>query len=128
MSTNFDDVKAFQLKYRPHLVQHAPTLMDPDRAYDRVDHLFEELKELTRAVMSRDLEGQADALVDLVYVAMGMAVGMGLPWQALWDEVQRANMEKVAMSTKRDLHDVIKPAGWQPPNIKGVLQRAKESA
>ena len=36
-----------------------------------------------------------DALIDLTYVAMGTAYMMGLPWQDLWDEVQRANMSKV---------------------------------
>jgi predicted HAD superfamily Cof-like phosphohydrolase len=70
----------------------------------------------------------ADALIDLVYVAMGTAHLLGLPWEALWNEVQIANMRKVraaadASDSKRgSAFDVVKPPGWQPPNIKRILE------
>jgi len=74
----------------------------------------------------------ADALIDLVYVAMGTAYLMGLPWRDLWDEVQRANMakeraaspEESASKTGRGHSlDVVKPVGWTPPDIEAILQR-----
>ena len=47
---------------------------------------------------------------------------MGLPWQELWDDVQRANMAKERGTTKRgNVVDVMKPAGWQPPKTQEIL-------
>lgn len=67
-----------------------------------------------------------DALIDVTYVAMGTAHLLGYPWQAGWDEVQRANMTKVraqsAGESKRGTSlDVIKPEGWTPPDIELIL-------
>lgn len=52
-------------------------------------------------------------------------IRMGLPWQDLWDEVQRANMAKERGPTDKRGHslDVRKPLGWEPPDIEGVLRR-----
>ena len=68
----------------------------------------------------------ADALVDLSYVVHGTASLMGLPWQGLWDEVQRANMAKVratdpSQSKRGSKFDIIKPAGWTPPDHTPLL-------
>lgn len=71
------------------------------------------------------LDDQADALVDLVYVTMGTAVMLGLPWDWLWDDVQRANMEKVRGMTKRGhAVDVTKPPGWKGPQTRRILDIA----
>ena len=70
-----------------------------------------------------------DALIDLVYVAMGTAHFLGYPWQMGWRLVQRANMSKVraqkdASDSKRgSSFDVVKPQGWYPPNIGRLLSR-----
>lgn len=68
----------------------------------------------------------ADGLIDLVYVALGTAHLHGFPWDALFDEVQRANMSKVRathaeQSRRKSTLDVVKPEGFQPPDIVGVL-------
>lgn len=69
-----------------------------------------------------DLAGQADALVDLVYVALGTAVMMGLPWQELWSDVHAANLRKVRGRTKRDMPlDLMKPEGWVGPQTASIL-------
>jgi hypothetical protein len=69
----------------------------------------------------------ADALVDIVYVAMGTAYMMGLPWQQLWDEVQRSNMDKVrasdaSQSKRKNSLDVVKPQGWVGPDLKSIIE------
>jgi predicted HAD superfamily Cof-like phosphohydrolase len=69
----------------------------------------------------------ADALVDIVYVAMGTAYMMGLPWQQLWDEVQRSNMDKVrasdaSQSKRKNSLDVVKPQGWVGPDLKRIIE------
>jgi predicted HAD superfamily Cof-like phosphohydrolase len=89
----------------------------------------EELDEVMGAWRQDDLAGVADGLVDLVYVALGTAHLLGLPWQHIWDAVQEANMAKERAtsadderSTRKSSLDVVKPEGWQPPDVAGVLR------
>jgi predicted HAD superfamily Cof-like phosphohydrolase len=67
-----------------------------------------------------------DALMDEAYVTYGFAHLLGYPWAAGWEAVQRANMAKEratkTTSTERGgTWDVVKPEGWTPPDIEGVL-------
>jgi len=120
----FDDVHAFHAKFR--LLRHEdPGHLSHRKLLERTQFMMEELHEFMVASATQSLEGQADALVDLVYVALGTAVMLGLPWADLWDEVQRANMEKVrGVGPRGHLEDVIKPEGWEPPAIDAVLSQA----
>lgn len=128
MADNYDDVKTFHFAMGLPLPD-APQLLDRETRKFRERFMHEELDEFHGACAAYDLPGAADALVDLVYVAMGTAVMMGLPWQELWDEVQRANMAKQRAlpdgsdSKRGSALDVVKPMGWQPPDIAGVLRR-----
>jgi hypothetical protein len=89
---------------------------------ERIECMQEELDEFKNAVFNQDFAEQADALIDLVYFAKGTAVMMGLPWDKLWDDVQRANMEKVRGVGKRGhAVDMVKPEGWQGPNGLKIL-------
>lgn len=123
--SNYLDVKDFHHKF--DLPAPAkPRQLDPDMFRYRQKFLEEELAELIEAWRNNDLAGQADALVDLVYVALGTAIFMGLPWQKLWDEVQRANMDKVKGqdaegATLRHALDVVKPEGWKPPQMERII-------
>lgn len=127
MSNNFEDVKAFHEKFGVPIGDE-PHILDLDAFEFRLKFLREETDEFEDAFMEGDLAGMADALVDLVYVTLGTAAWMGLPWQKLWDEVQRANMDKVSAAESGDPDarhgfDVRKPEGWRPPDIEGVLER-----
>lgn len=87
----------------------------------------EELDEFCEGLIDDDHAKMADALVDLVYVAMGTAHLLGYPWEQLWEEVQAANLRKrraaTADESKRgSTHDVVKPHGWTPPAIEAILQ------
>lgn len=69
------------------------------------------------------LEDSVDALADLVYVALGTAHMMGLPFDDAWAEVQRANMTKERANGESDPRskrgsslDVVKPEGWKAPD------------
>lgn len=114
----FADVRAFQEKFG-QLSYYEPGFLSRRKLEERARFLQEELNELLDAPT---LDLQADALVDLVYVAFGTAVMMGLPWEELWDDVQRANMAKVRGMTHRgNLVDVAKPPGWVPPQGARIL-------
>lgn len=93
----------------------------------RIKFLEEELQEFKDAYALGDEAGMFDALLDLVYVAHGTAHFKGFPWQEGWDEVQAANMTKVraqrpSQSKRGSTFDVVKPKGFKPPDIEGVLR------
>lgn len=87
-------------------------------------------QELIPAIMERDLVATADGIIDSIYVLVGMGLELGLPLEDLWDEVQRANMSKTVPLTdgrrgvlKRGDGKILKPPGWTPPDIEGVLRK-----
>ena len=128
--SNFEDVKAFHEKYQVPC-STVPALLDAKTMDYRMKFLEEELGELALSYEDGNIEGCADALVDLVYVAMGTACMMGLPWERLWDEVQRANMSKRLAkpdgsdSKRKNPLDVVKPPGWVGPDHSGALGGSK---
>lgn len=132
--SNYGEVHLFHRKFGlPH--PKVPQLLDKDVQDFRFKFMQEELNEFDTACIHGQLDLAADALIDLVYVAMGTGVMMGLPWQALWDEVQRANISKVRsksaddpLSTRKHQLDVVKPPGWRPPDIAGVLKKYTDLA
>jgi len=132
MSTNFHEVGHFHKKFGLDSATHngyGPRPLTEELIKFRVKFMQEELDEFKDAWDADDITEMADALIDLAYVVLGTAQFMGLPWQALWDEVQRANMEK-QKATSSTLGprgnaewDVVKGPNWKPPDIRGVLER-----
>lgn len=119
-----EDVTEFHRKFG--LLSHdKPVHLTKRKLLERIEFLEEELDELKRAIETQDLADQADALVDIVYVAMGTADMLGLPWDQLWADVQRANMAKERGVTKRGhAVDVTKPVGWIGPQTLWLLEAA----
>jgi predicted HAD superfamily Cof-like phosphohydrolase len=128
-SREFADLQDFHAKFAMHH-NTRPGFLEHDLMQFRVNFLQEELDETVAAIARGDLAGAADGLVDLVYVAIGTAEIMGLPWSHLWDAVQRANMAKVRAipgqieGHRLSKYDVVKPEGWTPPNIERILEEA----
>lgn len=148
-SKEFQDVRDFHQKFEL-LCFDKPARLTKRKLVERIEFLQEELNEFVEGCglclyveptasgyavevtdgemetpLPQDLAKQADALVDLVYVALGTAVMLGLPWDWLWDDVQRANMAKVRGMTKRGhAVDVTKPPGWQGPQTQRILDLA----
>lgn len=149
----YDDVGDFHRKFDlPNDRDTRPAALAKDVATFRAKFLLEELAEFFEAtgfavqahslrIMGKvlpdfppqgqtDLEDAADALADLVYVAFGTAHMMGLPFDDIWAEVQRANMTKVRASSAQDMRskrghafDVVKPEGFRPPNHAPAIDR-----
>jgi predicted HAD superfamily Cof-like phosphohydrolase len=71
-----------------------------------------------------DLVAVADACADLRYVVVGTELALGVPGDAVFDEVHRSNMTKVLPDGSVVLDEggkVVKPPGFSPPDVAGVL-------
>lgn len=86
----------------------------------RVSLISEEAKELELALLSNDMVEIADACADLIYVVNGTAISYGINLHPVFNEVQRTNMAKVGGGERAD-GKIMKPEGWTPPDIAGVL-------
>lgn len=64
----------------------------------------------------------ADGIADAIYVLLGTAIEAGVDMDPVFDEVHRSNMAKAGGPRRAD-GKVLKPAGWTPPDIAGVLAR-----
>ena len=68
-----------------------------------------------------------DGLADLEYVLKGAAVTFGIDLEPFFAEVHRSNMDKEGGRTRED-GKVLKPDGWQPPDIDKLLIRQQHAA
>lgn len=84
----------------------------------------EEHRELMEAHFAGDLPALADACADLIYVILGRCVSYGIDLRRVWDEVHRSNMAKVGGPIRED-GKRLKPPGWTPPDVGGVLSSQK---
>ena len=119
------DIEDFHVKFG---LEHdgTPIQIPPDLAQFRADFMQEELNEYIEAYHKHDLEGQFDALIDLVYVALGTAYLSGFKFNEGWQRVHNANMTKVRVdreenSKRSSSYDIVKPHGWQPPILGDLL-------
>jgi predicted HAD superfamily Cof-like phosphohydrolase len=87
-----------------------------------VDLIREEVGELEASTSRVD---DLDALIDIVVVAIGAIHSMGADADGAWREVMSTNFNKIDKQTgrvrKRDDGKVLKPVGWQPPNLQKFL-------
>lgn len=89
--------------------------------------VVEEFGELTSAWVDYDTVELADAIADTIWVLQGLALSVGIPQQAVWDEVARSNLAKIDSATgkvlKRADGKVQKPEGWTEPNIAAIINK-----
>lgn len=108
-------------------VGRRPALLTNSLFGQRSTFMLEELVEFQDAHWSSDLAKAADSLLDLVYVAKGTAVCMGLPWEKCWGHVHAANMRKGRGADEGGFkQSVTKPRGWVSPD--GAIARELEAA
>lgn len=94
----------------------APQLLGAERAEDRSKWMREELQEFESAA---SIAQQADAMVDLIYLAFGTLVELGVPPGRVFILVHAANLGK-RWPDGTSLLDVegkvLKPPTWSSPN------------
>lgn len=108
----FDDVQRFQQLFG----------IEPgeDTFHHYVEHIKEEMKELEDATTPEDL---LDALMDLICVTIGATVALQCDGQGAWNEVQRANFDKLRGRIQPleripgGKIKIQKPEGWAGPRL-----------
>lgn len=116
----FEDVKAFHEKFGLDYNGPARHLAEAELQF-RLNFIEEELTETHNALRRQDLHEVADGIVDTIWVLCGLAARMGIPLDACWQEVVRANMAKeraadASQSKRGSALDIIKPPGWKGPD------------
>ena len=88
----------------------------------------EEHKELVAALAANDDVEALDALIDILVVTIGAIHSAGFDAEGAWKEVMQTNFAKIDHETgkvrKREDGKVLKPLGWEPPNLKPFLKRS----
>ncbi|MEK9731635.1 MAG: nucleoside triphosphate pyrophosphohydrolase family protein [Candidatus Poseidoniales archaeon] len=107
-----------------------PTLHDPglgpnERIELRIKLLEEEVQEYAEAARNGDLVEILDALADIGYILAGTIINHGMQhiYDDAFNEVHRSNMAKLVDGKvlRREDGKVMKPEGWQPPNLAQFL-------
>ncbi len=113
--------KAFEINYSDE-----PIIGSSDLAELRIRLLEEEVKEYAEAVRDNDIVEILDALGDIAYILAGTILNHGMQdvIDDAFSEIHRSNMDKLVdgKALKRDDGKVIKPEGWQPPNLNQFLE------
>lgn len=144
----FADIKAFHDRFAL-TYDGPPRILEDGLAQFRVGFMGEELGEYafgtstevdifnTRRLitMLKDntapqtvpLDKQFDALIDLVYVALGTAYLQGFDFNEGWRRVHEANMRKVRALRESDsargrTYDVVKPPGFIPADLSDLVK------
>ena len=125
MDKQWEKVKEFHEIFG-HPVSSDPTFMEKDRVEKRAKWMTEEIDEFVEAT---DLSEQVDAMIDLIYFALGTLVEIGVKAEEVFNVVHEANMSKLGKDGKPIFNTegkTIKPEGWVDPytRIKNILQGA----
>lgn len=125
LTSMHEDVARFNLDLIGWEPPTRPTMLSKERHDFRMGHMQEELSEVRTAHDTYDMDGYVDGIIDLVYVALGALVEMGVCTRATFQEVHAANMRKTrGTRSKRPGsggYDAVKPPGWEPPDLTPYL-------
>lgn len=112
----------FSLPAPPH-----PHFISAEHVERRSRWIREELEEFARA---STLVEQVDAMIDVVYLALGGLVEMGVRPDAVFRIVHEANMAKLWADGRPRHHSdgkISKPAGWVPPDARIFAELEQQS-
>jgi predicted HAD superfamily Cof-like phosphohydrolase len=94
-----------------------------------IDEEWNELHDALDAQENPDMVEVLDALVDILVVTMGAVRAGGMDGKGAWEEVMRTNFAKIDPQTgkvrKREDGKILKPEGWQPPNLESFANVKK---
>ena len=122
--SNFEDVKFFMKTYGQEIKNKA--IFPEDNIVKlRYDLIKEELDELKKAIIQKDLIEIADALTDILYVTYGAGHAFGIDLDKCFAEVQRSNMSKLDVNGRPIFNEngkVMKGPNYIKPNLKKFIE------
>jgi len=111
----FEQVRDFHRAFG-HPLSETPAFLGEELAEHRAGFMLEEIQEFTEA---DNIYDQADAMIDLMYFALGTLAAMGVKPKELFDIVHGANMKKIwddgAVRRRESDGKVVKPPEWEDP-------------
>lgn len=127
INEEFEQVKDFHKTFNcPY--RETPNFLPESEVKRRAGFMTEEIQEFTEA---ENIYDQADAMIDLIYFALGTLVEMGVQPKNLFDIVHNANINKLWEDGRPHYREedkkVVKPKNWQNPypKIKEEIDRQK---
>lgn len=125
MERLIEDVYEFNEKIIGTKQPSVPTTLSRERLLFALTAMYEELHEFTLASNQDNVAEQVDAMIDLIYFALGRCYEIGVSKEAFlacWNIVQQKNMAKKRGTKNRGTEqDACKPQGWVAPNLEEVL-------
>ena len=114
-------------------IRIVPEVPDPPIAERRIGMLREEVNELGDSVADIDIVEYADAVADIIYVALGAAVEAGVDIEPILEDVIDSNNSKIDWSRARPwaTHDngkVAKDWHYRPPRIAPIIEAQENAA
>lgn len=120
------DVARFQRERMLKQLPDRPTVPDAAARAELIGLLYEESREAQKAMVEGHLPKTIDACVDLIYIAIGVALHHGVDLSPYFEEVHMANMEKQPASGKgfgrMTAEGTSTKANWQEPRIAELLR------
>jgi len=119
MKTEWDMVRDFHFRFN-HPIGKTPRMLKEVRVIKRGKWMQEELNEFFE---SANLYEQSDAMIDLIYFALGTLVEMGIPPNELFAAVHEANMSKMwedGIPHYDTDGKTVKPKTWVDPEPKFI--------
>jgi|TARA_B100001094_G_scaffold231869_1_gene226701 phosphoribosyl-ATP pyrophosphohydrolase len=117
------DVERFMLA-ADQPVSRVPKITQSDQENLYMDLIAEEYAELITAMSNKDIIESADAIADLIWVAIGLASTIGIPFDQVWNEVKRSNDSKTVNGTlmkNPETGKVMKPPTFSEPDLNPIL-------
>lgn len=103
-----------------------PEVLNRERLLFALTAMYEELHEFTVASNSNNVGESLDAIIDLIYFALGRAYEMGITeeqFKKCWNNVQQKNMQKKKGTKNRGTsQDAMKPEGWTAADLNDILK------
>lgn len=117
------DVERFMLA-ADQPVSRVPEVIGSDQEKLYLNLIKEEYEELVTAMSEKDIVESADAIADLVWVVIGLASTIGIPFDSVWKEVKRSNDSKTVDGTlikNPETGKVMKPDTFSEPDLLPIL-------
>lgn len=98
--------------------------------YEEVTEAWERLTAVLQTnnpTQPADLTNWVHELADLLYVTYGAILACGVDADAVFAELHRANLSKAGGPRRAD-GKLLKPPGWQPADVRGVIEQQANSA